>query len=1109
MAGERRDVTVLFLDISNFTTASYYLDSEEVYIFIDEAMSLLVEVLQKYDGTVDKFTGDGLMALFGAPLAHENDPERAIRAALEMQYALKPLQRRLKESYDIEFEARIGINTGPVIAGNLGSDFHMEYTVIGDTVNLASRLETAARPGTILVSEDTYHHTRPIFEFETLDPMSVKGIPEPIQAFRPVGILKNPGRLRGLSGLEVPMVGRAELLDRMVEALKQSQEQQERQVVFITGEAGVGKSRLIAEFEKSLSESEAKIFQGSCLDYARSNPLWVVTDLVKDILRFSEGMSDSLQRKILQNHLDQQNLSTDEVLPYLSYILDLVEPDSECAARLEHLDPTVMQRQTYAALRQFLIAEIGQTPTVFIFEDLHWVDSASRDFLEFLMQSSHNCALLLVLVSRSKERETLLHPLFDAALRDGEHMVDLQLQSLSEVEAQQLIDSLILPTDPVTRQLKRTIVKRAAGNPFYVEEIVRMLISQGGMIHLPATNQWDITPQAAQKLKSMPGTIKGLILARFDQLPEGLRQSLQKAAIIGHTISPRLLEKLKGVSQDIVNAHLEELVKRQFLTRRQSGDEQGYAFEHALIQEAVYSTLLSRDRRQLHTRVAQVIADDPTWQGNTRSEALAFHLTRSSKPQQAIPYLIATADRASRRCAYEVAVEHYRQARELMGQDHIDYGRDFFEVHINLGRALKFLGDFSEAHQIISDTIKLIWHNNLSANPISLSSILIEGMVELADVEQREGNYDEAVDYLNSGLQLLGEQGEQEHPITWSFLMDRLAWVRFRQGRLEDAEVVAKAAAETIIKNELENPIRLATIFNTLGGVAWKQGNQQQAISHVEQSLQLYDSVGYLWGRSVAYANLGVLNYGLGNWMKARYYYKQAYNLQQTIGDLPHQAISLENLGLLDVAMGKHETGRRELEQSLAVRTRLGDTWGMAQAEVNLAVVAVRANGNHAASVHAKNALILGETIGDDEIQVNANWVIGLTMSNQGDVEAGLAITQKALGLAREGSYKDAEIDCLQTLGIIHLQAGNPQAALQHLDQALALSTKTGARYAQAKVHCELARVHRALIPNKTAAEKAEYHLYHAIEEFKSLGATHDLSVARAELDQLETQTPR
>jgi class 3 adenylate cyclase len=238
--GERREVTVLFLDLMDFTWLSKQIDSEEIYLIVDEAMRLLVQIIYRYEGTVDKFTGDGLMAIFGTPTAHENDPERAVRAGLEMQEVLKPLQLRIQDRYGFKFQARIGINTGLVIAGNLGSDLHMEYTVIGDTVNLASRLEKSAEPGTVLVSFDTYQRTRPIFQYQPLPPIPMKGLAEPVPVFRPLAVRKNPGRVRGLPGIHTPMIGRSDALMALHQAWRQVVQHQRNQIVLVTGEAGLG-----------------------------------------------------------------------------------------------------------------------------------------------------------------------------------------------------------------------------------------------------------------------------------------------------------------------------------------------------------------------------------------------------------------------------------------------------------------------------------------------------------------------------------------------------------------------------------------------------------------------------------------------------------------------------------------------------------------------------------------------------------------------------------------------------------------------------------------------------------------------------------------------------
>ncbi len=380
---ERREVTVLFLDVANFTAAAHRMDGEDTFVLIDKVMRLLVQVIYKYEGTIDKFTGDGLMALFGAPLAHENDPERAVRAALEMQTDLQPLRNRVKQEHGFDLRVRIGINTGLVVAGKVGSDLHMEYTVIGDTVNLAAHLETAAEPGTILVTQTTYERTRPLLRYEALPPLTVKGLAQPIVVYRPVALQEKPGQIRGLPGLEAPMVGRADALAQLAGALAEVRQRRHSRLVLVTGEAGLGKSRLIAEFRKSLAESQVSVCQGTGLAYARSTPLWLVANLLRDMLQLAETDPASVQQEKLQARLSQLGCANDQVLPYLTHLLRLEQADSEATARLRLLDASMLQQQTHAALRQVLLAPARLAPTILIFEDLHWVDSASSAFLEY------------------------------------------------------------------------------------------------------------------------------------------------------------------------------------------------------------------------------------------------------------------------------------------------------------------------------------------------------------------------------------------------------------------------------------------------------------------------------------------------------------------------------------------------------------------------------------------------------------------------------------------------------------------------------------------------------------------------------------------------------
>ena len=407
MVGQRREVSVLFVDIAEFATASRQLDSEDIYLALDEIMHLLADVIYKYEGTIDKFTGDGLMALFGIPVNHENDPERAVRSALEMQSVLKPLQLRLKNKLNFDFDIRVGINTGLVIAGSLGGEQHMEYTVIGDTVNLASRLESTAEPGTILVSFNTYQRTRPIVNYKRLPTLELEGWEQPIRIYRPLNIRLKPGQVRGLPGLQVPMVGRRENFFQLHRGLDLVRQEQDRLIILCSGEAGMGKTRLVAEFRNSLADQSVDVFLGTCASYMRTTPYRVISDLIRNMLTISEMDSEQVHKEALRKHLEGVGLEYRDILPYLLNVLGFAQSDPMLEARLQMLDPTMLQRQTHDALRSLFIAHAQRLPIVLIFDDLHWVDQASKDFLIHLCQTLEDIPILLVLIARNFSRHDL------------------------------------------------------------------------------------------------------------------------------------------------------------------------------------------------------------------------------------------------------------------------------------------------------------------------------------------------------------------------------------------------------------------------------------------------------------------------------------------------------------------------------------------------------------------------------------------------------------------------------------------------------------------------------------------------------------------------------
>jgi predicted ATPase/class 3 adenylate cyclase len=1106
--GERREVTVLFLDIVDFTATATALDSEDVYLWTDWAMRLLAEVIYRYEGTIDKYTGDGLMALFGMPVAHENDPERAVRAALEMLTVLQPLQKQFAGKYGLEFQVRVGINTGIAIAGKIGSDLHVEYTVIGDTVNLADRLQSLATPNTIAVSFATYQRTQPLFRYETLPASLVKGKPHPIRAFHPLGLRATPGQIRGLPGLQGPMIGRQDALGRLQTALAQVRQHRHTKLVLITGDAGVGKSRLVDEFRRSVAHSDARFYQGLCLAYARSNPLWLLANMLRDMMAISETDPAEAQRETLQTYLDRLGLAGNDIAPYVINVLGLKQADEMVETRLRHFDSVVLQKLIHAALRQIFLTQARLAPTVLVFEDLHWIDPASRDFLEHLVQTVDDVPLLLIMVSRDVDQEAALQPLVAAAERHDQPPVDIRLRPLSQEEGRLLVDQLLKQTTDEAGVFKRRIAERAEGNPFYAEEIVRMLIDQGGLTR--ENGVWHVGPEADQLLKQVPGTLKGLVMARLDRLPDMPRRTLQKAAVLGPTFSVDLLQQISDTSATAIAAQMSTLEARQFLRALPFGLGQGYSFHHTLVQEVAYDTLLKRDRQQIHQQAAQAIEQGTFWLPQEKMEALAYHYAESPVPTKAIPHLIDAARSAARRCANETAIAHYRRALALIEGQSTDYDNLTLRIQLGLGQALKFVGQFSEASNLLGETLQRLLPLSLLKGSTALLPVLIHSLKELADIRVREGALETAVVHLQAGLDALGEESAQAYPHLWRMLIDRMAWVRFRQGNLEKAFALASSATLGLDPEQGDDPMTLASLYNTLGGIFWQWGNLSEAVNYVESSLELHQSTGYAWGMAIAYTNLGVLHYVQGKWPEAIGYFERAYALRHENGYLPEQALNLSNLGQLRIAMGDHTQAQKDLEAGLALSQRLGEEFGMVLALVGLAQLATLQGRYAEAIAHIEAVMDLPEIAGEHQL-THAHWLLALAQAGKGDLQAGLETAEQGLQMARTAGLTEMEADCHRVLGVLRAQAGDHLEAEALLREAVDLYLQLNAPYGQGQALFELGRLYQSLARIDEAAQ-AEWRaralavLNEAIDEFEHLEAAFDLKMAQEVLQQLQAE---
>jgi class 3 adenylate cyclase len=545
LTGERKPVTALFADVVGSTALAEQIDPEDWTALINEAFDLMSRAVFRYEGTIAQLQGDAMVAFFGAPVAHEDDPERAILAALDMIAATDEFAAQLEATQGIDFRIRAGINSGPVMVGNVGSDLRFEYTALGDAMNVAARMQTAAQPGTIIITEMTRRLTGDTFDLDDLGAIEVKGKTEPIHAFRVIGRKAAPARRRGLAsvGLDSPMVGRAEQLESLTSLLDTIAAGRGR-AAFIVGEPGIGKSRLLAELKIAAlaPPSTTRWFEGRCVSYGRDLPYHLLIDLLRSILGFSFSATESEARAALDSALvdvlGDHVTEADDTAPYLADLLGLPLRQGE-TIRTEA--PDVLQSRYIAATHRLLRGLAARGPVVVVCEDIHWADPASIDVSRQLMPLAAQLPILFVAAMRAQTDVPGWALIGHARELFGEALTELRLEPLTEADSKTLVANL-LEIESLPERVRDLILARSEGNPFFVEEIVRMLIERGAIVQ--EDTRWVATADVASI--EIPETLHGLLLARIDQLPDDAKRSLRVAAVIGRQFPVRVLERVIG-----------------------------------------------------------------------------------------------------------------------------------------------------------------------------------------------------------------------------------------------------------------------------------------------------------------------------------------------------------------------------------------------------------------------------------------------------------------------------------------------------------------------------------------------------------------------------------
>jgi class 3 adenylate cyclase len=538
-SSERRPITVLFADIVGSTAIAERLDPEDWTAIVSRALASMNTTIERYDGTIARLMGDGVLAFFGAPIAHEDDPVRAVRCGLDMARAVDELSAELNAKEPIDLRVRVGINTGPVVVGVVGTETAHEYTAMGDAVNVAARMQALARPGTVLVSGATHRFIAALVESVDVGPLDLKGKTNAVQAYEVTG-LKEGATGRGLTGIHAPMIGRDAQLARLTELFGIARAGQGR-VVSILGEPGIGKSRLLSEFRASVESGDSSVrwVEGRCLSYGQTLPYHLVLDVVRSVIGVSASANEPEVRDALERTM--RELLGDgwaEPYAYLGHLLSL-KLDPEAQARLSVLDREAIKRYV-ASLLQVVRAISSRGPLVLVFEDLHWADAASTDALLMLMPLAADLPLLSILSSR-RDRDAVGWRLVSGA-RDlfGDALTEIRLDPLSSDQARSLVANL-LEIESLPQKTRDLILSKAEGNPFFVEEVIRMLIDRGAIRR--EGNSWIATASVAGV--EIPDTLQGLLLERIDRLPKESRRTLRVASVIGRQFGLTILERLR------------------------------------------------------------------------------------------------------------------------------------------------------------------------------------------------------------------------------------------------------------------------------------------------------------------------------------------------------------------------------------------------------------------------------------------------------------------------------------------------------------------------------------------------------------------------------------
>jgi class 3 adenylate cyclase/tetratricopeptide (TPR) repeat protein len=895
--GERKQVTVMFCDMEGFTRLSEKLDPEDAYTIMDKVYEILIHKVHDYEGTVNEMTGDGIMALFGAPIALEDAPQRAIRSSLSIHREVAKFNDRMKQEKDTipPLKMRIGIHTGPVVVGTLGNDLRVEFKAVGDTVNLASRAEGLAKPGTTYITEDTFKLTEGFFRFEALGKRKIKGKEEPVQIYRAIAPSTRRTRFdvsaeRGLT----PFVGRDRELELLLDGFERAKEGR-GQAFSIVAEAGLGKSRLLYEFRKAVINENATFMEGKCLSYSKNVAYHPLIDRLKSNFDIKEGAADSEIKEKVINGLKILGIDEASTLPY---ILELLAVKDSGIDRIQ-MSPEARKDRTMEAVQRITFRGSEIRPLILATEDLHWIDKSSEEYLKHLLDSISGSRIFLIFTYRPEYVHTWGAKSYHS---------QINLNRLSNRESLNMLSHL-LGTGAFEKELAELLLAKTDGIPFFIEEFVKSLIQ------LKIIEKKEGRFQLAKGIQevAIPATIQDVIMARVDSLADGAKEVLQTGTAIEREFDHKLIKHVMGLPEQELLSHMSALKDAELLYERGIFPDSTYIFKHALTREVVYDSLLTGKKKSLHEKIGNALEELYKESIGEQYGILIQHFSESENYQKAAEYSLLAGKRAEKTASLNDAIAYIIKGitclEKLPRTD--DVQKNIIDARTLLGLYYIQMSLPYKAKEAVDPIFNLVLESGYNSRISHIYTILGTHSIYI------EEDLPKAVNYLEKALMISSEFDDLatavlanwflgvtltfncefekalhhmqkaldiniETNTLWGISLMK-SWISVmihcNQGNISLAYRTSGEAVQ--IAEESADIVSKASAYVSHGVSFWAKGLIEEGIELLLRGNKLCERINYMGGNYMADITLGEAYFQRGEYKKSQWHFEKAKSMAE------------------------------------------------------------------------------------------------------------------------------------------------------------------------------------------------------------------------------------